>query len=274
MRPLPRVLVLATAVVVAAATPASAQSIWLDRTVPKTLHLEIAKPLIDGDVDGFFTFTPYVSTRLPLSSSLSFVGELPAATFEVEGFFDDETSTTIGNPYLGIESHVNDGSGPWFEIGARLPLASDEEVAVLTGIATDLDRWEAFLPENFFIRGAAHVRRHPEAGSVGFDFRLAPTLWIPEGDDDADVELFTTYGAQLLFRARDVRGGVGLTGRWFTTADEDVEDEVDHQLEAAFDFLAGSVRPGLTLRVPLDDDSILLDDLSDGTIGLTLNFLL
>jgi hypothetical protein len=253
------------------APSAHAQSIWLDRTVPRSIHLELAKPMLETDADGFLTFNTYLSTRLPLGRSLSFVGELPVAMLEIESsFFEDETSTAFGNPYVGIESHVNGESGGWFEFGVRVPLASEEEEAVVTGIIADVDRWEAFFPNAVFVRGAAHWRLHPRPGGVGADFRFAPILWIPE--EEGETEMFATYGAQVLFQATNARGGAGITGRWFVTDDGD-GDATAHQFEAAFDFLSGDVRPGLTLRVPLDDELLIFAS-PDATIGLTVNILL
>ena len=269
-RPVVSVLALA-ALLVAAAAPASAQSIWLDRSVPKSIHLELAKPLLEGDGDGFFTFNTYLSTRLPLGENLSFVGELPVATLAIESDFDDESSTAFGNVYLGIESNVRGESGGWFEAGVRLPTASDDEFAVFTGVLGDLDRWEAFFPNAMFIHGAAHWRKVPRAGGVGADFRLAPQVWFPT-EDEGETELFATYGAQVLFQSTGARGGAGLTGRWFVT-DDDEGDASSHQVEAAFDFLSGSVRPGVTFRVPLEDD-VLFFESPDATIGVTLNFIL
>ena len=267
-RPVVSVLALA-ALLVAAAAPASAQSIWLDRSVPKSIHLELAKPLYEGDGDGFFTFNTYLSARLPLGDgNVSFVGELPVATLSIDSEFDDESSTAFGNPYLGIESNVRGESGGWFELGARLPTASDDEFAALTGAFADLDRWEAFFPNAMYIHGAGHWRKVPREGGVGADFRLAPQLWIPT-EDDGETELFATYGAQILFQATSARGGAGLTGRWFVT-DDGEGDATSHQVEAAFDFLSGSVRPGLTFRVPLEDTFLT----PDAMVGVTLNFVL
>lgn len=259
----------------ALAPAASAQSIWLDRADPKSLHVELAKPLFDGPSDGFFTFTGYFSTRLRLGEKLSFVGELPVSTVSLKSsspLVADESSTTIGNPYLGIESHPEGGSGGWFELGVRVPLASDEELATFTGIVTDNDRWEAFFPSTFVLRAAGHWRDDPRQGGVGADFRVAPALWVSSDFAD-DVEIFNTYGAQILFHSEDARAGLGLSGRWLMTDSGDFGENSTHQFDAAVDFLHGRVRPGATLRIPLDDDSFVTSGL-DAIVGVTLNIAL
>src|SRR5687768_13330965 len=209
---------------------------------------------------------------LPIGDDLAFVGELPVATMSVdEGFlFGNETSTMIGNPYLGFETREV-GDGGWFELGLRPPLASEEEFAFLAGMAADVDRWEAFLPNAFFVRAAAHWRDDPREDGIGADLRVAPAVWIPE---DGDTELFATYGAQVLFHSPQARGGVGLGGRWLVTEVEgDFGERSTHQLDLAADFLRGGVRPGLIVRIPLDDDGVFLGT-ADSVIGVTLNFVL
>lgn len=256
----------------ALAPVAAAQSLWLDRAHPKTIHLELAKPLFDGD-EGFFSFAGFLSARLPAGDRLAFVGELPMATLSVDqGILGDESSTMIGNPYLGIETRPADGHGGRFELGLRPPLASEDEFAFLAGLAADLQRWEAFVPDAFFVRAAGHWRSAMRDGAPGVDLGIAPVVWIPE--DDGDTELFVTYSAQVLVASPQVRGGGGLSGRWFATAeDADFGEASTHEFGVALDFLRGSVRPGLVLRVPLEDQGIFFGT-PDAVIGVTLNFVL
>jgi hypothetical protein len=260
----------ALAALAAFAPAAQAQSAWLDRSVPKSVHLELAKPGFSGIDEGFLTFAGFLTARLPLSDGLTFVGELPMATISSDD--GDESSTAIGNPYVGIESRPAEQSGAWYEFGVRPPLASEDEFAVFVGALADADRWEAFFPNVIYVRGAAHWRTAPRDGHVGVDVRVAPTVWIPE--EDGDSELFATYGVQALLTSPTARGGAGVTGRWLVTGDEgSFGERSTHQLDVAFDFLRGNVRPGVTLRVPLDDDGIFFGA-AESVIGLTVNFVL
>jgi hypothetical protein len=260
----------ALAALAAFAPAAQAQSAWLDRSVPKSIHLELAKPGVEGLDEGFLTFAAFLTARLPLNDGLTFIGELPMATISSDD--GDESSTTIGNPYVGIESRLAAESGTWFEFGARPPISSDDEFAWLIGALADADRWEAYFPNAIFIRGAGHWRSAPRDGRIGVDVRVAPTVWIPE--EDGDSELFATYGVQALLTSPTARGGAGLTGRWLVTEDDGgFGERSTHQLDVAFDFLRGNVRPGVTLRVPLDDDGLFFGA-SESVIGLTLNFVL
>jgi hypothetical protein len=270
------VVVVAVVVALIAACPllvpaARAQSAWLDRSTAKSLHVEFAKPQIDGLDEGFFSFAGFFTARLSAGDGLAFVGELPMARLSSdEGLLGEESSTMVGNVYLGLESRPDEGSGGWFELGVRPPTAG-EEFAFLLGAAADVDRWEAFFPEVTTLRAAGHWRRAPRAGGVGVDLHVAPAVWIPE---DGDTEMFAGYGARVLFAAPAARGGAGLSGRWLATEDEgDFGERSTHQLDAAFDFLRGNVRPGVVLRVPLDEDGIFLGS-GDAVVGVTVNFVL
>jgi hypothetical protein len=261
---------LAFAALAALAPVTAAQSIWLDRVSPKTLHLEIARPLYeDGEDIDFMTANWTLSGRFPVSASLHLVGELPFARIGFDSALDEESSSTIGNLYAGIETHPAGGSGAWFEGGVRVPTSSDNELATISGTLVDADRWEAYglLSEAFVLHTAAHWRSDP-VGKVGVDLRVAPNLWLG-GELADDAELFVVYGGQVLYHGTSVRGGAGLTGRWLATEDDD--DSSTQQFEAAVDVLSGRVRPGVTLRIPLDEDEFLQ---TDAVIGVSLNVLL
>ncbi|MEO6462490.1 MAG: hypothetical protein ABIP29_05390 [Candidatus Eisenbacteria bacterium] len=253
------------------APAACAQSIWLDRVSPRTIHLEGAKPFLEGDRDGFFTTTWFLSTRLPLGERLAFVGELPFATaktaFDLPTFgLFEASSSAIGNPYLGIETRPASGRGSRFELGVRLPAASDNEFATATGAATDVDRWEAFFPDIIVLRSTFHWR-DDVVGKPGIDVRLGPALWLADGLG-GNAEIFAHYGLQFLYHGTEARAGAGIGGRWLLTGGGDLGASSVHQVEAAADFLPGRVRPGVTLRIPLEDNGI------DLALGLTLNVVL
>ena len=266
------------------ASAARAQSIWLDRAVPNSLQVELAKPMFHGPDDGFFTFSGYLTTRLSLGNKLSFVGELPMATFTLDSsspLLADESSTTMGNPYLGIESHPKAGepwrgegpTGTWFELGARVPLASDEEFATISGIATDVNRWEAFVPDAFVVHAAGHWHGEStpdEEAPLGFgaDVRVAPALWISDDFGD-DVELFTKYGVQVLFLMEGGYLGLGTSGEWLMTQEGRFDTNSAHQFELALGARAKGVQFGFTLRSPMDDSDPFTYSL-DRVVGLSV----
>jgi hypothetical protein len=261
-----RLAALVTSVLIVALAPAAfAQSPWLDRTHPTVLRLELARPSFEDERSDFPTFAGFLAARLPLGKKgTSFVAEL-AMAHDASG-----SNVTMGNPYLGIDTHRRDGSGGWMEAGLRLPLAIYDGQVTETGMGADLDRWEAFAPEAITFRVAAHWSREPQAGT-GFDLRFAPSLWIPEAFE-GEPEVFVVYGGQVRTRSEGARTGVGLAGRWLLSGDGGFDDSAVHEVEAAANFLGGPLRPGVTLRLPLDDGRSLLGESLNLVIGVTLDY--
>jgi hypothetical protein len=244
---------------------ADAQSAWLERTHPKTVRLELARPSFEGQSQDFPTFASFLGARFPLGREVSFVAELAMALAKQ----DDDVCG--GNPYFGIDTHRGEGMrGGWMEVGLRLPVATVDGDATEVGLGADLDRWEAFVPDAITVRVAAHWSAEPRQGA-GFDVRLAPTLWLPE-TFEGEPEVFAVYGGQFRFRSETARGGIALAGRWLLSGDGGFDDAAIHEVEAAANFLRGSFRPGLTLRIPLDGSDSLLGASLDSVVGVTLDF--
>lgn len=261
----PRCILLCTGVLIAALAPAAgAQSAWLDRTQPTVLRLELARPSFEDERTDFPTFAGFLAARLPLGRGTSFVAELAMA------HVTPEPNATLGNPYLGIDTHPQDGSGGWMEAGLRLPVAIYDAEATDTGLGADLDRWEAFAPDAITVRVAAHWSRQPQDGP-GFDLRFAPALWIPDAFE-GEPEVFVVYGGQVRLRSEVTRVGFGLAGRWLLSGDGGFDDSAIHEIEAAANFMRGALRPGITLRFPLDDGRSLLGESLDSVVGVTLDF--
>jgi hypothetical protein len=250
-----RRLALTAALVAILAAPAAAQSIWLDRTHRPSVLAEVYFPSFDGADSHFPTWTWFVATRLPLSSTVSFVGELPYASGKFGTAPFEESDATIGNPYLGIEV-APDPTGVRLELGVRAPLASEDKVIpFIVGYFTDVDREEAFIPNRVAARLGIHYHHAPDADShMAYDVRFVPSVWFPT-DNAEDTETFLGYGGTVRYEGEEVRVGGGLTGRWNVSNDGgDFGSNSVHQFEVAADFLRGSVRPGIQLKLPLDDD--------------------
>ncbi|MCI0693368.1 hypothetical protein L0337_15360 [candidate division KSB1 bacterium] len=134
-----------------------AQSIWLDRSQEKTLALEVLRPDFKNEDNEFVRSTNsgwvlFLSSRLPLSRIFYLVGDLPFASgsYEYEsrrsGFQKSHSESIIGNPYLGVEI-VEENVPVFGELGIRLPLTSEDNMlGAITGLYTDMDRLEAFVP--------------------------------------------------------------------------------------------------------------------------------
>jgi hypothetical protein len=102
--------------------------------------------------------------------------------------------------------------------------------------------------------------------------RFVPSVWIKSGDAFLDEsEFFFGYGGTVRYEGDEVRMGGGLTGRWNVTSEGgDFGGNSVHQLDLEADFLRGSVRPGVQLKLPLDND---LTRVVDTVWGLSLTIL-
>jgi hypothetical protein len=251
------------------ATPAFSQSLWLDRHYRPSVLGEVLFPTFEGGDTEFPTWAWFVSGKLPVGDGTSVVLELPYAHGDV-GDGPGSSAGSIGNPYLGIDYQPKP-SGLILEAGVRLPLESDEEfLPFIIGTASDVDRWEAFWPNLVPIRLGFHYHHAPASTPVEWDLRFVPSVWIPT-ESGADTELFFGYGGTVRYAGEQVRVGGGLGGRWNATADNaDFGESSWHQLDLEADFLPGSVRPGLQLKVPIDDGLI---DTTNLAWGFTLTVL-
>ncbi len=243
------------------AKPTSAQSLWIPRDGKQALMVEFLRPSLEGIDATFFSPAIFLSTRLAFSSSFAFVGEIPysrhkSTQFGTDFFGNeitiDESSSTIGNIYLGVEGAAL--SSPLFgELGVRIPLTSgDEDYAQLTGLVSDVARWEAFFEEAVSIQAGLNVREVTST-QVAYRLRLSPTLVIPT-EGGVDSELFAIYAWQIGYEGRVARVGGALSGRVLLTEDfGNLGERSANQFEFHADFGPWRIRPGFELRLPLGD---------------------
>lgn len=249
------------------------QTIFNDFSRHKSITIEWLKPSFGANSSTtFFTSSLFLNFHLPISGNTYFVSELPFsyAKYESNGarYVFEESGTTIGNPYVGIEFKGN--SGFMGEFGARIPLASDESVATATGLFADfIDRAEAFAPEVISIYGMANYL-HQQAQGLSLRFRGGPVLWFRTGEVSGDkTDIFLLYGLDIGYNHPVVRFHGGFNGRFILTQDGGFPENSYHQFGISANFGSGTVRPGFSLRVPLDDD---FKQFLDSTFGLEVAF--
>ena len=230
--------------------PASSQSIWLPRDIDRSVTLEFLKPDFDEDLssdEDFMTGAAFLSTRLPLSSKLSFIGQIPFARYSGPGISDG----ALGNVYVGIEER---GSGSLFgEFGIYLPTSSDNAPnALVTGLLSDVARWEAYFDNTVSAQAALNYHRvTPSHFMVGL--RVGPALLIPT-ESNIDKEIYANYSGRIGYEDRLWRAGAGLTGRMLLTQGNlSLSERTVHQFEVHADVGRGTIRPGIELKIPLGD---------------------
>lgn len=176
----------------------------------------------------------------------------------------------MGNPYVGIE--VAHRTRPLHgEVGIRLPLDGGEE-ALLSGMASDLDRREAFFGDEFSIVGLADYRYHLPGAASGWSLRLrgGPNLWIYADDVAADdADLFANYAAQVWYDARRIQLGIGAVGRALLTEDNlSFGARTAHQLDVSILGTYRTFQPGLHFGLPFDDKDF--NEMTDYVVGVSL----
>jgi hypothetical protein len=252
-----------------AAQPAEAQSFLLPATPEKGVWVEAARADFKGFEAAFPSTTWFVSGRLPVLPRLSAVVDVPFsyAKLEVPGA-DSETSSVFGNPYVGAEFAAVPGRVK-LEAGLRLPLntADSESFADVFAVLGDPQRMEAFMDNTVPVTAAVNLE-HAVTSALGVRTRAGVMTAFYTGDDAPDTDVALDYGAVGTYTAGLARVALGFSGRWFTTADEgDFGENSLHHLGLGADVKVGRVRPGVSVRIPLDGD---YRDMLGSSVGVYL----
>lgn len=261
-------VLLALGCVLAGAGTAAAQAPWLGTDRSPRLAAEAFKPRFDAqDHLRASSSALFLSGRIQAGDAVSVVVEAPVAFGGYK--LDNDGSVQVGNPYVGVELGRS-RSPVWVELGGRVPLVGrDPNSAVEVGILSDIDRFSAFLPQTAALSGALDFGMKDRSG-LGFRARFGPELLVntASNNEGDDTETFVNYGAQAFWvqGPLDLRLHVG--GLYAATAESgDFGERSMHQLGLAGSYLLGGVRPGISLRLPLDHD---LTETLDYVLGITL----
>ncbi len=264
-----RATVASALVLIGGAASLAAQNPWRASGSSGSVTLELLRPSLKTSyVDqSLASGALFLSGRVPISSTTFFVAELPAAygSFTSTGFGSTVTASSamVGNPYVGIEGG-RDGARFFGEFGVRVPIASENQPeAILVGTLADLERMDVFLPKVVSVSALANLRSTTPEGFL-LRVRVGPVAWIPT-EGSGTVELLGAYALQVGYEARSLSLIAGLGGRAIIT--EDVDNRfMDHFVVAA-SYRIGVLRPGLSLRLPIDN---YYRDAVGSVLGLSL----
>lgn len=206
-----------------------------------------------------FTSSFVISAQAMLADRGMFVGELSVAHARFTALSqsrDAETpSTSVGNPYFGLEVHSADA--PLFmEVGVRLPTTDNLGVwPSVIGSLTDLNRLGAYTVNQIPFQLVGNYYFDPAPSAFSARFRAGPEVFFP-ADDRAPTTMVLTYGAQGWYTAPDerLRVGLGLTGRWNTGRDAGFGESSLHHLTTTLQGTFGPFHPGVVVRLPLEAD--------------------
>ncbi len=244
---------------------------WVSPGARKAVTLEFLNPDFKNESFSFPSSAIFLTGRFPFSRG-SVMVELPVAMTDATFFDESRSETMFGNPYIGLE--VSSSPRLAFELGLRVPVASDTKpLAAGVGAASDADRLEAFVSDLLPISVKLRYRSK-NAENVVFGFRVGPTLWVFTDDVGGfrdEGEILMDYGAHVGYEAGTLSVVGGVSGRWNLTSGSGFSDSSFHQVAATVNLNLGQARPGVHLRIPLDED---LRDTYNFVLGLQLGLVL
>lgn len=254
------------AAVLATARPAWSQTYHLPATPEKGVWVEAAYADLETLSQSFPSTLWFVSGRLPLTSEIRAVADVPFAHSRMRFSGGSRASSTVlGNPFLGLEFAR---SGLVVETGLRVPLNTidSESFADVMGVLGDFQRGEAFMDEVVPLSGAvtyeyglargASIRGR--AGVIG--------LFYTGDDEDEEHDALIDYGVLGTYPVGSARFGLGYYGRWIASEDEGgFQDNSVHHVSLSADMKVRGVRPGVSVRVPVDK---AYNDILTSTIGV------
>ena len=256
MRAATRVLVVC-AVGVLAPSDASAQRSWLGPTFDKSVGIELVRPFLRGE--GVSATLAAGMGRVPVGASTALTFELPVSMIHVDGTEfparSDESDVLVGNPWIGVEYHGDGDVLVQAGIRPGIYQRSDGVAAqsYYAAFFADLDHFEAWLPKVSTGRVAVQFGRQPATGFAVVG-RLGASMFYNIGSGGGDPEVFGDYGLRAGWRGRTVAAAVTVDGRAIvTTPGGTFADRTEHRLGGRVERIAGSIRPWIEVRTPLDD---------------------
>ena len=224
---------------------AVAQMPWTSHLPQRGIALDVLRPKFDGGGTSLTSAAAYLSGRFPVGDAFSLRVELPFAHLGGSGA---PGSTTLGNPYLAVESAR--GRLTW-ELGFRPALTADDEFAGVIGVYSDVTRLEAFTPHLATLSGRVTYRHQTSAGTT-VELGGGPSGWIPTSGGDSEVILH--HYASVGYRGPKVWTALGLGGLLILTEDGDFGERTLYQLGGSIGLTRGAVRPALHVILPLEDE--------------------
>ncbi|MGH7538328.1 MAG: hypothetical protein ACREMF_06820 [Gemmatimonadales bacterium] len=229
---------------------------------PKAVFLDILKPMFEGGGLTFLTTIDELGVRWQLGE-LVLVGEFPLVHAKQKGA--TQGSTVIGNPYFGMATNPR---GSFIgELGVRLPIASvsgDAFLAPSVGLIGDYTEFEAYFSDLLTIRGIAGYRFR-KAGGLAVRTALRPTFVIPTSG--GEPELFLDYAFQVGYEKDRAGLGAAINGRAIVTQNLSLGERTVHDLSLGAAVAFGRLRPGVLVRLPLEND---LSQVLNASVGVKL----
>lgn len=241
----------------------AAQSVWRVPYQPNHVVLETVAPTYEADRFEGLTGAAFLTATGSITENIEAIAEVPFARAVTSG----ATTTTLGNPYVGIG--LSSTRRPLLvEIGGRLPLASNNVAREATMQTADPGRTAAFgrnersasllTNYSFFLSRRTSLRLRAGAVLAAFD--------TPSGNAETDFRV--RYSAQW-WRLGD-RFGLGLTvtGRAVLSDAGSLGDTSLHHVGTTALVRLGPAHVGVLAGLSLDT---VVRDVAPGFLGLTVS---
>lgn len=254
-----------------------AQSPFINSRETRYLGLEAQKVFFkSAEGLSFLNGALHLSGQVPLAQGLLLGFDLPMARFsERQGrsfnFSPRNISqTAVGNPLLALRFR-RPGSRFTGEFGARLPLLGIGDFsAASVGLFTDFYRIDAFAPKTLSILTAFTVHSENNLG-IYSNVQMGGFLLVATGDargSNENEDLYLRYRLGVGRASGPVDVSANLGGILLVTEGKlDIGQRTVHQFQVSANYTGGSFRPGLSLRMPVDND---LRQVVDAVFGLQL----
>lgn len=227
----------------------TAQALWVDRQLERTIDVSFARPGIEGSDQALLSGAGRIAGTFPIKGTAFLRLELPGARANFEGV----SETMIGAPYIGVVGGAPE-SDVRYQIGIRLaPGASTDGPAADVGVRAEYEQFEAYLSEFVGLRTSVQFGRVSKNGLTA-QVRLGGTLLVSTGEGESDPEGFADYGARI--GTETTRGFVfaDLSGRmWATQSGLTVGERSVHFVGLSGGVALGPVTPAVEVRTPIGE---------------------
>jgi len=250
---------------------ASAQYYWLSPTEENSVSLEILKPkFADVEGVGFLTSAWFLEGNFTVSEEINIFTQVPIAILSADSpDLDDETA--IGNILIGMEYHSRSEvnmSDFITRLGFRPPIVSEGSYgAAEVGLLTDYTTYDAFYPKNLSVNAGIEYRKKFE-NMLGIILDFNSIFLLPT-EEYLDNEILLNYGLTGGYYGEKFSFEFGPSGIFVASEDGDFGRRSVHVLGMNVRYTSGTFVPGLTMRIPLDDN---IQDIIDFTFGFNLAY--
>jgi hypothetical protein len=234
---------------------ATGQSFSLDEypADQSTIYFEFAHTFLDSTPSlSLLSGTYNLSLQIPLTQSINIVGSLPFVTM---GGSDVESSSSIGNVYIGIQTRIKGDKqkGSSISAGVSLPTTSSSESAPwIIGYYTDAINSYRFFPDYTTVR--VSVGFHNRKPQKKFNsIHLGAFMVIPKDTDERDFEIFAQYGFSWgIWLGRAILSAEFHGNAIITKDISNFSDRFTHNLTLAATYDRSAITPSLFIRLHLD----------------------